>query len=265
MIFAGLGLARRIEAAEAAIARGCAEGQADSAILEAGGGIAVFQGADSPLTQVVGVGLNGPVRPAELDCLEEFFRSRGARVTIDLCPLADPGLVELLADRGYRLVEFNNVLVRPLAGLEITLTPRVRQALGNEGDVWSHAVGSGFFEQAELTEEEMNVGRAIFGMQGARCYVTASASGEAAGGGALAVHGGLAMLFADSTVPRFRSQGLQAESIVARLHEASALGCDLAAATTLPGSGSQRNYERAGFQVAYTKATMRDEKSKVKS
>jgi hypothetical protein len=31
-------------------------------------------------------------------------------------------------------------------------------------------------------------------------------------------------------------------------------GCDLAGASVAPGSVSQRNYERLGFQVAYTKA-----------
>jgi hypothetical protein len=33
-------------------------------------------------------------------------------------------------------------------------------------------------------------------------------------------------------------------------------GCDLATASTLPGSVSQRNYERNGFHVAYTKAVL---------
>src|SRR5579872_3445290 len=125
MIFAGAALARRVEAAEAAIARGCAEQQPGTAVLEAAGGVAVFQGATSPLTQAVGLGLNGPVREPELDTIEAFFRSRGAPVTIDLCPLADAGLLDLLAKRGYHATEFNNVLIRSLAGVEITLTPRV--------------------------------------------------------------------------------------------------------------------------------------------
>ena len=256
MILAGAALARRIEAAEAAIARGCAEQQAGSAILEAGGGIALFQGADSPLTQAVGLGLNGPVSEAELDAVEAFFRTRGARVTIDLCPLADSGLLDALARRGYRATEFNNVLVRPLAQTEITLTPRVRRAMAEEGDIWSHTVGYGFFEQAELTNEEMDVGRAIFSMPGAVCHLASTETGESAGGGALAICGGLATLFADSTVPKFRRQGLHRELIAARLNEAAAVGCDLAAASTAPGSTSQRNYERMGFQVAYTKVTL---------
>lgn len=256
MIFADAPLARRIEAAEAFIGRGCTEGQPGAAILEAGGGVALFQGPESPLTHAVGMGLNGSVGDAELDAVEAFFHSRGARVTIDLSPLADPGLLESLAARGYRPAEFNNVLVKPLAGVEITLTARVRRAVEGERELWSHTVGQGFFEEAELTDEEMDVGRAIFSMPGALCFLASSDGGETAGGGALAVSGGLASLFADSTIARFRRRGLHRELISARLNEALALGCDLAAASTLPGSASQRNFERNGFRVVYTKVTL---------
>ena len=256
MILAGVALARRIEAAEAAIARGCAERQPGSAVLVAGGGLALFQGSDSPLTQAVGLGLNGPVPEPEVDAIEEFFRSRGARVSIDLCPLADAGLLDSLGRRGFRATEFNNVLVRQLASAEITLTPRVRRATPQECDLWAHTAAHGFFEQAELTEGEMEVGRSIFGMAGAICYLASSEAGDSTGGGALATCGGLAMLFADSTIPGYRRQGIHRELIAARLHEAVALGCDTAAASTAPGSQSQRNYERIGFQVAYTKITL---------
>ena len=76
------------------------------------------------------------------------------------------------------------------------------------------------------------------------------------GGGALAVRDGLATLFADSTIAAFRRQGFHRELIAARLNEAIALGCDMAMAATLPGSTSQRNYERLGFEVVYTKVTL---------
>jgi hypothetical protein len=255
MTFAGKELARRIETAEAANARACAV-QPGAAVLEVAGGCAIFMGVDSPLTQAVGIGLNGPVHETELTELEDFFGSRGSRVTIDLCPLADAGLIEELSRRGYRVHEFNTVLVKRLAGMEISMTPRVRRVLADECDHWSYTVGRGFFEQAELTSQEMDVGRAIFAMPGALCYLAVTASGEPAGGGASAVHSGMVTLFADSTWSEFRGSGLHRELIQARLHEAIALGCDLATASTLPGSGSQRNYERAGFRVAYTKVTL---------
>src|SRR5690242_2515212 len=124
--------ARRLEAAEAANARGCLGAQPDRAVLEIAGGVAIFAGAESPLTHAVAIGLNGPVRPAELDEMERFFRSRGARPAIDLCPFADLGLLPQLAGRGYHLTEFNNVLVRRMTGVEVALTPRVRRTLADE-------------------------------------------------------------------------------------------------------------------------------------
>jgi GNAT superfamily N-acetyltransferase len=255
MIFADAPLARRLEAAEAANARGCRDG-ARSAVLEVAGGCAIFMGAGSPLTQAVGLGLDGPVAEAEIGRLEQFFRSRGARVSVDLCPLADPSLVQALAARGYRPSEFNNVLVRPLTGTEIAMTPFVRRAMPDERDLWSHTVGRGFFEQGELTTDEMDVGRAVFSMPECLCYLAVAQSGEPMGGGAAAVRGGLMTMFADSTIPAYRRGGLHAQLIAARLNEALARGCDLATASTLPGSTSQRNYERMGFQVAYTKVTL---------
>jgi GNAT superfamily N-acetyltransferase len=54
----------------------------------------------------------------------------------------------------------------------------------------------------------------------------------------------------------FRGAGLQGALIRERLRAAVEEGCDLATASTLPGSVSQRNYERNGFQVAYTKAIL---------
>src|SRR5687768_2486190 len=218
MRFADIQLARRLEAAETANARGCSE-YPGAAFLEIAGGCAIFVGAESPLTQAVGLGVNGPVKERDIWQMETFFRTRGAPVSIDLCPLADPGLLPLLANRGYHAAQFNNVLVKHLSGTEIVLTPRVRRALAGDADLWSHTVGRGFFDQTDLTTEEMDVGRAIFRMPGALCYFAVAESGEPAGGGASAIHSGLATLFADTTIRPYRRSGLHSELIVARLNE----------------------------------------------
>jgi GNAT superfamily N-acetyltransferase len=256
LVFSDLALARRIEAAEAANARGCTAIHPQAAALDVAGGCAVFAGADSPLSHAVGIGLSGPVTEPEMDRLEAFFRSRGGKVSIELSPLADAGILATLGDRGYRVTEFNNVLVKRLAGAAIVFTPRVRRALPDETDLWSHTVGRGFFEEHELSTEEMDVGRAICAMPGVLCYLAAVESGELAGGAAAAVYSGLATLFADSTIAAYRYRGLHRELIAARLNEALAQGCDLATASTLPGSSSQRNYERMGFEVVYTRVTL---------
>lgn len=259
---AGLDLARRLEAADARIGVACAEAHQrlnpalGAVVLEVGGGFAIFVGVDSPLTHAVGLGMRGQVRAGEMDRMEDFYRARGAAVTVEICPLADASLVELLGERGYRVAEFNNVLVRPLAGTETgpVETP-VRLACADEEQLWAGTVGRGFLEKDDLTEAEVDVGRAIWHMPGSRCYL-ASGGGRAAATGALAIHGGLATLFADSTMLGYRGAGLQGKLIRERLRAAAGEGCDLATASTLPGSVSQRNYERNGFRVAYTKAIL---------
>jgi len=200
--------------------------------------------------------MRGAVRADEIGRLEEFYRARGAAASVDVCPLADSSLVDLLGSRGYRVTEFNNVLVRPLAGAEFApaATP-VRLACADEEHLWARTVARGFLEKDDLTAQEMDVGRAIWHMPGARCYLAFS-GGRAVAAGAISVHVGLATLFADSTVLGFRGAGLQSALVRERLRAAVADGCDLAVASTMPGSVSQRNYERNGFQVAYTKAIL---------
>jgi hypothetical protein len=247
MSFAGLDLARRLEAAEALNGVECAEAQrlldptAGATVRQVASGSAIFVGAQSPLTHAVGLGMQGAVRPEELDRLEAFYRARGATVTVDLCPLADASLLELLGSRGYRTTEFMNMLIRPFPGSPIA-PPEVPIRLANDGeeDLWACTVGRGFLEKEPLTAEEMDVGRNIFHMPSSLCYV-AFAGNQPVAAGAMAA---------------FRGIGLQSALIRERLRAAFASGSDLAAASTLPGSVSQRNYERNGFQVAYTKAIL---------
>jgi len=257
MIIAGISLARRLERAEAANDADCAP--PGTLVREWGGGLAIFAGADSPLTRAIGLGLNGPVSETEIDALEEFFHSRSAAVSIDFCPLANPELLESLRVRGYRPAEFNSALIRSLAGVPPSpeepalLQTAVIQT--DNAEVWAATVGYGFFERSSLTVEEMDVGRAIAHSGKAACYLALDRD-EPAAGAALSCRDGLALLFADSTAPPNRRKGLQTALIRRRLNAAVACGCDTAVAVTAPGSASQRNYERLGFQVAYTKVVL---------
>ena len=78
-----------------------------------------------------------------------------------------------------------------------------------------------------------------------------------AGAAALAIDDGIAYLANASTLPEFRRRGVQNALIARRLADAAAAGCELASSGTDFGSSSQRNLERAGLQVAYTKAVWR--------
>jgi hypothetical protein len=264
MQFAGMELARRLEAAETHNGAGCAQAQqlldptVGATVEHIAGASAIFVGAASPLTHVIGLGMQGPVQPEDLDRIEEFYQARGAMVSVDLCPLADASLLELLGSRGYRLTEFLNVLVRPLTPSETAgPEPSIRLAGPDEEQLWACTVGRGFLEKDELTAEEIEVGRSIFHILGSLCYLSFAGSLPVAAG-AMTMHSGVATLFADSTTPGFRGIGLQSALIRERLRAAScsAERLDLATASTLPGSVSQRNYERNGFRVAYSKAIL---------
>ncbi len=80
--------------------------------------------------------------------------------------------------------------------------------------------------------------------------------GEPVGGGAVLIHRGLALLAGAATLPAYRNRGVQGALHHARLTLARRSGCDLAAQGAQPGSTSQRNAERRGFRVAYTRAIL---------
>ena len=74
------------------------------------------------------------------------------------------------------------------------------------------------------------------------------------GTGGMYPHQGVVELGGASTLVAYRQQGAQSALIQRRLADAHALGCDLAAVLTSPGSASQRNMQRRGFELAYTRA-----------
>jgi hypothetical protein len=67
------------------------------------------------------------------------------------------------------------------------------------------------------------------------------------------IHNGVALLAGASTIPEGRKQGAQLALLESRLRYAVEKGCDLAMMVALPGSASQRNAERQGFRIAYTR------------
>jgi hypothetical protein len=246
----GFGLARLMETTEAQnVAAWAAEH------IAAGGGIASFAGPASPISHAIGVGMNGQVTKGDIDQIEEFYNTRGAASNIDLCPLADPSLMEELGRRGYRITEFNNVLVTALPKDVENPADSVRIVNISEAELWTRTMITGFFERDELTPDELALGYAVFQMPHAGPFL-AEVDGIPAAAGAACANGPVLYLFGDSTLPVFRRKGLHLSLIRSRLKWRAANGCTLAFASTLPGSGSQRNYCRAGFTIAYTKLNM---------
>jgi len=256
-----LELARRIEIAEAQAAAMCAE---QMKLLEPGsagvveqiaGGYAVYCGPNSPVTQAVGIGLAGPVSAEEFDRLEEFYFSRQEPVRVETCPLADASVLEHYGQRGYRVTEYSNVLVRPVSETQASRPPapvEVRRAGREELDLWTLTVAQGFSENFPVTEEILNVMKMFALGEDTECYL-ARIDGRVVGGATLALRGNIAGLFGASTLPEFRRRGVQSALLRRRLERAAEANCELAVSLTQPGSASQQNMTRNGFQTLYTR------------
>ena len=256
-----LPLARRIELAEAEAAVTCATtmkelgSEVASAVERIAGGYAVYCGAGSPVTQAVGLGLDGPVSAEEFDRLEAFYFSRREAVRVETCPLADETLMGHYQHRGYHVSEFTNVMVRPVDPKEtwpVLQGVEIRRARPEELELWTLTVAQGFSENFPVTQEILSVMKMFALGKGTECYL-ARIAGRVVGGATLALRGKIAGLFGASTLPEFRKKGVQTALLHTRLQRAAESGCDLAVSLARPGSISQRNITRQGFRTLYTR------------
>jgi len=273
MLFGGTDLARRIERAERDLITACTPGVARTAgveglVLPLGGGVAAFSGAESPLTKVAGLGFEAPPSEAELARVEQELGRRGAAVQVELATLAEGGLAERLTARGYALVGFENVLARQLAGAgraqereDIAVAPCGLEELETWLDVLVEAFAAPD-AQGLVTHESFPraaLRSVLRGMTDAPGFVRilARRAGEPAGGASLRIAGGLAQLCGAGTLPAQRRRGIQGALLERCLADAAGAGCDLAVVTTLPGSKSHENVQRAGFELVYARAILR--------
>jgi GNAT superfamily N-acetyltransferase len=259
-ILADLALARRLEATEGRGNAAFVEAQArvdpsSGAIWKTAGGTSVmFAGVGSPITQTFGLGIHEPLRPADLDAIERFFTSRGSTVNHEVCPLAGVEVFATLTGRGYKPVELSSVLYQEIAGATgatgATGAFNVRQVDQSEAAFYAKISARGWSEQPELMP--YIEGFAQLSVACATCFI-AELDGQPVATAALFMHEGTALLAGASTVPEGRRQGAQNALLDARLQTAASRGCDLAMMVAAPGSASQRNAERQGFRIAYTR------------
>ena len=80
--------------------------------------------------------------------------------------------------------------------------------------------------------------------------------GQLAGGASYRISDGVAQLTGAATAPAHRRNGVQTALIAARLADAVVNGCDVAVITTQPGSKSQQNVQRRGFDLLFTRAVL---------
>jgi len=273
-LFASSDLARRIEASEcelvAAGTRALAARGVTTALLPLSGGLAACSGPNSPFSKVVGLGFAGLPDSVELERVEAEFAARETPLQVELATLAEAGLAELLTRRGYVLVGFEDVLGRELADLA---PPRERAGLTlrpsppEELETWLELLVEAFAApdaQGVATHESFpreplkRVMRAMGEMRGLHRLIV-ERDGLPCGGASVRVDGELAQLCGAGTLPAHRRRGVQSALYEHCLALAAREGARLAIVTTLPGSKSQENSLRFGFERLYTRAILRRE------
>jgi GNAT superfamily N-acetyltransferase len=270
-LFCDIALAERIErveaemialAGEAARARTAQPGF----VIPLAGGVATFIEDGSPFNKVAGLGFGGIPSEAALDEVERAFGARECPVQVELSNLAEPAIGALLTDRGYRLVSFENVLGRAIEGQpEPVVAPgvEVRRSGDEEFQAWHRVIVDGFAHpdtqgvpsHEEFPDEIIERAERDLAAAGGVRYI-ALCDGVVAGGAGLRIAEGVAQMTGAATAPAHRRRGVQTALLAARLTEAAAAGCDIAVVTTQPGSKSQQNVQRRGFELLYTRAVL---------
>jgi len=265
MLFSDLALSRRLERAEG---HACAQFAAarrrlfpDSGAewIECTGAYAVFDGIDSPATQTFGLGIFEELTATSLDMIERFFHDRGAQVLHEVSPLVGVGALDLLCARQYRPIEISSVMYRPVEkpAAEDPVYTRVRVTRPEEAQLWATVSATAWsHEHPELLDFVLQTAALSAAREQSPCFLS-EFEGQPGAAGSLCIHNGVALFAGAATIPQLRRRGLQAALLQERMRYAFDHGCDLAMMVAEAGSESQRNAERKGFRIAYTRMKWR--------
>jgi GNAT superfamily N-acetyltransferase len=261
ILFSDLALSRRLERAEGqacvdfATARRRLFPESGAEWIECGGANAVFDGVNSPITQTFGLGIFEELSASSLNVIEAFFQDRGASVMHEVSPLAGTAALGLLCGRKYRPIEISSVLYRSVEKPqgESKGNVRVRVIGPEEAAAWAEISARGWsHEHPEFADFLRELGVISAARKQCLCFL-GEVDGTPAGAAVLSIHEGVALFGGSATVPELRRRGLHAALLEERMRYAFEHGCDLAMMVALAGSESQRNAERKGFRIAYTR------------
>lgn len=264
MIFSDIDLSRKLERTEASANAAFIETRAkispetNAEWIEVAGTYAMFDGVESPLTQTFGLGVFEEITNSHLDKLEAFFKKHNAAVFHEVSPLAGLDLVALLNERNYQPIELTSVMFQEIDGsnsLNLPINPHIKTRIIEKGEeeLWARTSANGWASEAqELADFMFNFGKISAGCKGGFPFL-AELGDRSISAAMLFIFNDVALLAGASTVAEGRRMGGQSALLDARLKFAQSQGCKIAMMGALPGSQSQRNAEKNGFRIAYTR------------
>ncbi len=217
---------------------------ADGAVPLAGGFALCLLGTF--LEHGIGIGSTRPLRPDDLSVLREFYGRRGlpARLELDEAVLArDRALLEAdgYAEDGLELAVLEGMPAGavPVAGITVRAASN-RQA-------WAELLLRAFEDTVGPADRDRLRRSMQASAASAHALFVAAAGGHDVGGGAVAVSGDVALLYAAAVLPAYRGQRAHQALVAARLDFGRAQGAERAALKTSPGSAAERSALRLGF------------------
>ena len=232
--------------------------ESGAAWIEVGGAYAMFDGPESPLTQTFGLGIFEDAKPEHLEEIEAFYKDQDALVYHEVSPMADLSILSLLGERGYRPIELTSVMFRSLIGMEIldsvqNSTISTRRIKEGEEGIWAATAARGWATVHESLAEFMLAFGNIAARTAGGAPFLAEIGGEPVAAAGFGIYDDVCILAGAATVPEARNKGAQNALLSARLRYAQERGCTLAMICALPGSQSQKNAQKNGFNIAYTR------------
>ncbi|WP_099520262.1 GNAT family N-acetyltransferase [Paenibacillus sp. BIHB 4019] len=203
----------------------------------------------------------GRTGAAQLDEVLEWYNEQGGSPQFEIVPSRTDGETLLaLAKQGFYQSGFHASMAGSIAEknggkLEQHLTGIVVRRLSeHEVELYAelHALGSGLPISGKNHIADNN--RMLFSREGWQFYA-AEIDHIAVGVGVVHIHEQIASLTFAATLPEYRMRGVQAALIAARLRAAAQAGCSLIVGQAAYCSSSQRNMERAGMRLCYTRST----------
>jgi hypothetical protein len=196
-----------------------------------------------------------PEDPGRVEEVLALYREVGVRPWVELPPGCE-ALVAKLVDEGARPLVSVAVLYAVPEPRVVPDGPELRRVGPDEALHFAHLHLEGHGVPAEIRAVDAPGVAAALARDGVQGYL-ARVDGEDAAAGVLFFHEGDASAANASTIERFRRRGCQAALLAQRLTDAAEAGAELFSSLTILGSASQRNMERAGLRVAYTKTVWR--------
>jgi ribosomal protein S18 acetylase RimI-like enzyme len=196
------------------------------------------------------------VDAGRLDEIVAFYATYGVDPWLELAPQRDvEALGAALVRAGPRFVGFHSVVYgrpegRPAAEVE------VGRVEGAEVEAAAGLLLEGHGVPKSIVATHGRALAAAVEAVGGSLYV-ARIDRVSAAAAVLTIADGVGYLASAATLPAFRGRGCQAALIAARVADAAAAGCDVITSGAEFASPSQRNLERAGLRIAYTKPVLR--------